>query len=75
MVDECLSLGISLVSVFNLRMIFCSSINHSVLLEKSPFNITHSRSVIGLSGMLKCIATGSPLSLFRMFHCNCSYGD
>ena len=32
------------VSVFNLRMRFCSSINLFVLLEKSPFNITHSRS-------------------------------
>ena len=33
-------------SVFNLRMRVCSSINLSVLLEKSPFNVTHSRSQI-----------------------------
>ena len=34
------------VSVLNLRMRVCSSINLSALLEKSPFNITHSRSQI-----------------------------
>ena len=34
------------VSVLNLRMRVCSSINLSSLLEKSPFNITHSRSEI-----------------------------
>ena len=34
------------VSVFNFRMRVCSSINLSVVLEKSPFNITHSRSRI-----------------------------
>ena len=32
------------VLVFNLRMRVCSSINLSVLLEKSPFNMMHSRS-------------------------------
>ena len=41
----------------------CSSINVSVLLEKSLFNITHSRSQIEWSGLLKCLATGSPLLL------------
>ena len=34
------------VSVLTLRMRVCSSINLSVLLEKSTFNITHSRSQI-----------------------------
>ena len=34
------------VSVFNLRMRVCSSINLSVLLEKFPFKITHLRSEI-----------------------------
>ena len=54
------------MSVFNLRMRVCSSINLSVLLEKSPFNITHSSSQIEWSGLLKCLATGSPLLLSRM---------
>ena len=36
----------SCVSVLNLRMRVCSSINLFALLEKSPFNITHSRSQI-----------------------------
>ena len=53
------------VSVFNLRMRVCSSINLSVLLEKSPFNITHSRSQIEWSVFLECLATGSPLLLSR----------
>ena len=44
------------------------------LLEKSPFNITHSRSDIEWSGLLKCLATGSPLLLSRMLFCDCSYG-
>ena len=43
------------VSVFNLRMRVYSSINLSVLLEKSSFNITHSRSQIEWSGLLKCL--------------------
>ena len=47
-------------------MTACSSINQSVLLEKSPFNITNSRSEIEWSGLLKCLATGSPLLLSRM---------
>ena len=34
------------VSVLNFRMRVCSSINLSALLDKSPFNITHSRSQI-----------------------------
>ena len=34
------------VSVFNLRMSVCSSINLSMLLEKSPFKIALSRSDI-----------------------------
>ena len=42
-------------------MRICSSINLSVLLEKSPFNITYSRSEIEWSGLLKCLATGSPI--------------
>ena len=54
------------VSLFNSRLRVCSSINLSVLLEKSPFNITHSRSEIERSGLLKCLATGSPLLLSRM---------
>ena len=61
------------MSVFNLRMRVCSSINLSVLLEKSPFNITHSRSQIEWSGLLKCLATGSPLLVSRMLFCDCSY--
>ena len=61
------------VSVFNLRMRVCSSITVSALLEKFPFNITHSRSQIVWSGLLKCLATGSPLLLFRMLFCDCSY--
>ena len=47
---------------------------HSVLLEKSPFNITHSRLKIEWSGLLKCLATGSPLLLSRMLFSDCSYG-
>ena len=47
------------VSVFNLRMRVCSSINLSVLLE-------YSRSEIEWPGLLKCQATGSPLLLSRM---------
>ena len=62
------------MSVFNFRMRVCSSINLSALLEKSPFNITYSRSEIVGSGMLKCLATGSPLLLSRMLFCDCSYG-
>ena len=54
------------MSVFNLRMRVCSSINLSVFLEKSHFNITHSRSQNERSGLLKCLATGSPLLLSRM---------
>ena len=54
------------VSVFSLRRRVGSSINLSVLLEKCPFNITHSRSEIKWSGLLKCLATGSPLLLSRM---------
>ena len=54
------------MSVFNLRMRVCSSINLSALLEKSPFTITHSRSQIEWSGLLKCLATGSPLLLSHM---------
>ena len=52
----------------------CSSINLSVLLEKSPFNMTNSRSEIEWSGSLKCLATGSPLLLSRMLFCDCLYG-
>ena len=44
----------------------CSSINMSALLEKSPFNITHSKSQIEWSGLLKSMATGSPLLLSQM---------
>ena len=56
----------SCVSVFNLPMRVCSSINLSVLLKKSPFNIMYSRSEIEWSGLLKCLATGSPLLLSRI---------
>ena len=70
--------GASLAKVrvwcFILRMRVRSSINQSVLLEKSPFNITHSRSEIELSGLLKCLATGSPLLSSRMLLCDCSCG-
>ena len=31
-----------------------------------PFNITHSRSEIEWFGLLKCLATGSPLLLCQM---------
>ena len=57
------------VSVFNLPMRGCSSINLPVLSEKSPFNITHSRSQIEWPGLLKCLATGGPLLLhfFSLF--------
>ena len=34
------------MSVLNLRIRVCSCVNLSSLLEKSPFNITHSRSEI-----------------------------
>ena len=51
------------------------SINLSVMLEKSPFNITHSRSEIEWSGLLKCLATDSPLLLSRMLSCDFSCGD
>ena len=54
------------MSVFNFRMRVCSSINLSVLLDKSPYNITHSRPEIEWSGLLKCLATGSPLLLSWM---------
>ena len=62
------------MSVFKLRMSVRSSINLSVLLEKSPFIITHSRSQIEWSGLLKCLATGSPLLLSRMLFCDYLYG-
>ena len=39
-----------------------------------PFNITHSRSEIEWAGLLKCLATGSPLLLSRRLFCDCSYG-
>ena len=54
------------VSVLNLPIRICSCINLSELLEKSPFNITHSRSEIEWSSLLKCLSTGSPLLLSRM---------
>ena len=54
------------MSVFNLGMRACSSINLSALLEKSPFNITHSMSQIEWPGLLKCLATVSPLLLSLM---------
>ena len=62
------------MSVFNFRMRICSFINLSVFLENSPFNVTHSRSQIEWSGLLKCLATCSPLLLSRMLFCDCSYG-
>ena len=60
------------MSVFNLRKRVCSSINMSVLLEKSPFNITHTRSKIEWSSLSKCLASGSPL-LSQIRFCDCSY--
>ena len=45
----------------------CSSINLSVLSEKSPFIITQSRSQIEWSGLLKCLATGIP-AFFVIVH-------
>ena len=55
--------------MFNLLMKVCSLINMSVvLLEKSPFNITHSRSEIEWSGLLKCLATVSPLLSQMIVH-------
>ena len=39
------------MSVFNLQMRVCSSINLSVLLENTPFCIMHSRSDIEWSGL------------------------
>ena len=47
------------------------SINLSVLLEKSPFNVAHSRSEIEWFGLLKCLTTGSPLLLSQMLFCDC----
>ena len=61
------------MSVFNLRIRICSSINMAVQLEKSPFNIAHSRSEIVWSGLLNCMTTCS-LLLSRMLLCDCSYG-
>ena len=61
------------MSILNLGMSVCSSINLSVLLEKSPFNIMHSRLEIERSSLVKCLATGSPLLLSQMFFCDCSY--
>ena len=49
-------------------MRFRSSFNLSVLLEKSPFNIIHSRSDIEWTGLLKCLATGCPLLLSRILN-------
>ena len=40
------------MSVYDLQMIVCSSITLSVLLEKFPFNTTHSRSEIEWPGLL-----------------------
>ena len=45
-----------------LRMRVCSSINLSVLMVMSPLKIKHSRSQIKCPGLLKRLATGSPLS-------------
>ena len=54
------------VLVFNVGMRVCSSNNLFVLLEKSVFNIWHSRSEIEWSCLLKCQATGSPLLLSQI---------
>ena len=54
------------VSVFNLRMRVCSSVNLLVLLEKSSFNITHSMSEIEWSGLLMCLATDCCIGCFLM---------
>ena len=62
------------VSVCNLRMRVCSSINLSELLETSPFNVTHSTSQIERSDLLKFLATGRTMLLSLMLFCDCSYG-
>ena len=66
MVKESLCLGLGGVLVCKFQMRVYSSINLSVL-EKSPFNISHSRSLIEWSSLLKCLATGSPLLLSDVF--------
>ena len=83
-VNESLSLGLGHMLFFNLGMrvcssIFvllsfylCSSITLSVLLEKSPFNITHSRSEIEWSSLLMCLVTGSAFLLSVILFCDCS---
>ena len=67
-VRKCKSWFRPCVSVFNLRMRVCSPINMSVLIEKSHFNVKHSRSQIEWSDLLKCLATDSPLLLSRMLY-------
>ena len=44
------------MSVFNLRIKVCYSINLSVLLDKSLINVAHSRSEIEWSGPLNLAA-------------------
>ena len=66
------SLGLGLcVSVISVGMRVSSCITLSVLLEKFTFIVTHSRSEIGWSGLLKCLATGSPLLLSWILFCYC----
>ena len=60
---KCKSMLRPCVSVLNLGIRVCSCINLSESLVKSAFNITHSRSEIEWSSLLKCLATGSPLLL------------
>ena len=57
---------------FRFEMRVCSSVNLSVLIEMSPFNVTHSRSKIEWSSLLMCLAIGSPLLLSWMLFCDCS---
>ena len=48
----------------NVSLFFYQSV---CAVREFPFNITHSRSEIELSGLLKCLATGSSLLLSLMF--------
>ena len=47
------------VLVLNMRISVCYCVNLLVLLELVPFNVTHSRLLIALPGLLKCQFTGS----------------
>ena len=57
------------MSVFNLRMRVCSSINLSVAI-KFTFNITHSRSQIEWSSLLNCLVTGIYIYIYILIQCD-----